>query len=523
VLNRYTMAADLAGSFKPGQPLTLHIQVTAALASPTTTVDVLLPEMALVGPDNSPIGIAAHGNRLMKNAAQWTVPVARDNMIAQQTGLTFPKAGYYRVSVKVDAGAAPTVAENGQMVQNVAVKEFWVWISDVGGRVTSVFEPALFPDSIIVAPGPFRTVSSLLTSSAALAPSAGLTSKCISGDAVYSNRDTNTTVGIPDAYLDYAIQDNVYGNEYGAVRTDGNGHYSICWEGSTNSYGDVALYFRGTYMFDSDTLTNFGRGVGTGTQNILVWDNARGQAFTKLYRTAVASLSVFGHTATRSEILIDTLSSATSDSYYWAIRLQGNSAIWGEFGRFTMSHEYGHLYDFTNLTLTLTDGGCNNQPHFPFNEYTLGCAYSEGWADYFAVATRPSEFPSYVYNIENGNGSTTADGSRVENDVAGFYLDLTDATPTEVGDSLALGGAYVSNVLASCEVYTSGTWAEASGVDHATYCFENQVDSAVTGNSIYFPTRSVDPTNQRNTATRPTGWTSSKVRAIWKKTLYYGR
>lgn len=115
---------------------------------------------------------------------------------------------------------------------------------------------------------------------------------------------------------------------------------------------------------------------------------------------------------------------------------------------------------------------------------------------------------------ENGG-----DGAIQEGAVAAVFWDITDAS-NESHDALDAPGSYVASVVKSCEVRESGSWIDRNGIDHLVYCFENVVDSAITSNATYFPTRSTDPADQRETASEPSGWSKTRIRNIWLRNLY---
>jgi hypothetical protein len=200
-----------------------------------------------------------------------------------------------------------------------------------------------------------------------------------------------------------------------------------------------------------------------------------------------------------------------------------------------MAHELGHAAHEKALNGNVAGGSCPS-PHYLDGAYNLACAYSEGFGNFHAAAIRSSEigyyysyfqyndgYPGHTYSGNTVTGTST-DGSINESAVAAFLLDLTDSD-SETHDLTAYPGSYVSQVIRTCEVYRRiswiSTWVRATGVDHLTYCFENQVDPAVTGSSVYFTTRSPDPTGQRESAAEPFGsWNRWNIRTVWLRDLY---
>lgn len=106
----------------------------------------------------------------------------------------------------------------------------------------------------------------------------------------------------------------------------------------------------------------------------------------------------------------------------------------------------------------------------------------------------------------------------IEGAVAAFFFDITDGA-NESHDHVCYPGSYVANIIETCSVLDGG-WQRADGMDHLIYCFEQEVDPTVTGSGTYFPTRSVDPTDQEEWATEPSGWSQADVRTLWTCNLY---
>lgn len=414
-------------------------------------------------------------------------------------------------------------------MQNTAVDEFWVWISTTGGKVTRDFERQLFPAGYLDVPGPLTAAQ---LDGPVGVPDVDvqryLDQYCVQGTVSYTDRDTNNQMGLADALMDIVIKDKVYGDQRVFLQTTDAGGYQHCYEADSSSWVDIVVYLEGTHAVDVDSIDHVGRAVGTGTMNILTVHNARSHVFRNLYFTAKEAINVFGIGAPRIKFEVDTANTGIAGYLGMSAGiLTTQNSVWNEYGRYVQSHEYGHHFDLANLGLPETSvGTCDSDGdagHRFWETEWLSCAFGEGWADYFAVVTRGSTMPNYTYEMENSSGLGNQDGSLIEFAVGGFLLDMTDNTPTETGDSYSFPGSYIIHVLGTCEVQTSGTWSKRNGIDHAVYCFEGQVDSAITGSSLYFIARGGDPTSQRHTASTPSGWSSSAVRGLWRKNLYNNR
>jgi hypothetical protein len=216
--------------------------------------------------------------------------------------------------------------------------------------------------------------------------------------------------------------------------------------------------------------------------------------------------------------------------------------VWGPLGIFVAAHEYGHAVHERALGGNVAGGQCPS-PHYIDGAHNLQCAYSEGFANFHAVATRRADlrnegesdwaieqnfnYPGWVY--EHGSPvSPSTDGSIIEGAVAAFLYDLVDApdwpdspfnTADGDDDSVTFPGSYLADIIRTCNVLYS-SWTRADGIDHLIYCLEQQVDPAVTGSQMYFPTRSSDPFNQTEAAAEPPGWSVAVIRALWTRNLY---
>lgn len=78
-------------------------------------------------------------------------------------------------------------------------------------------------------------------------------------------------------------------------------------------------------------------------------------------------------------------------------------------------------------------------------------------------------------------------------------------------------GSYVADIIRTCEMYRSFFgWTRANGVDNLVACFER----AVPNYSVYFSSRSPDPSNFRESAAEPSAWNRTNIRKLWRKNLY---
>lgn len=100
--------------------------------------------------------------------------------------------------------------------------------------------------------------------------------------------------------------------------------------------------------------------------------------------------------------------------------------------RHTLAHEYGHHVMYDAYGYASTGHSCPS-PHRVSEASSPGCAWVEGWADFFG----PNAFYGYhryyndgsYYNLETrASGGPFADGDDVEGNVAAALHDLVDST-----------------------------------------------------------------------------------------------
>jgi hypothetical protein len=201
--------------------------------------------------------------------------------------------------------------------------------------------------------------------------------------------------------------------------------------------------------------------------------------------------------------------------------------VWGTYAVFSQAHEYGHAYHEKALggyTWYWYWQGTSCPTHtFQGQAETLECALPEGFADYFAVATRGSAAGPWEGFVESAHQIAWGgpDGSRVEAAIAGFLYDLTDNNRfgSESHDIVQYPGYYVADIISYCNVNPAvrpdGTigWGPNRGVDHLVYCFQRDM----TGSTDHFQTRNPRPVehNQTTGISDPT-----QVKRLWRMNLY---
>jgi hypothetical protein len=482
--------------------------------------------------------------------------------VRQQTSVTIPKPGYYMVVASVlQRSDEPPVAD-GQLVQNVAHEVIWLWIDENGGRVTREFDRSLFPAGTRPQPGPLsskqqrprmRPGRSNNASSAgedrplsSMSTTASYPSQ-VDLQVTYWHQDSAKYVPLARAMAKYVRYDS-YGNycDQETVSTAFDGSVQVpCLldrQGLPSGSYEVQVYTRsGTVQVNNPNFVSHFWGDFTwdcGYPVEVFAESNASHVFTNMNRTISASEAFFSYR--RPFIEVDLVSDSISGycpvsgfggkcnrADYLRIGTHTSQTygpqVWGTNGVFVQAHEYGHAFHEKALGgFYRYYSGCGY--HRWSQPTSLKCALIEGFASYYAVATR-RQATGYEYAVEINFYYPGGDGSIVEGPVASFLYDITDSNLWGVGtpggqldeahDNVAYSGSSVADVIASCQVKQDEAWIYNDGTDHLVYCFERQVDPDITRSSTYFSTRNPDPTEQNQS-----GSPTTAVRALWLKNLY---
>jgi hypothetical protein len=561
-LARFNVDLRAAGSFRPGQPVQLTMSVSALLPTSDATVDLVLPELAQAELRGGWDRYQPTRGGALRPLASRRQALGRGATTQHQASVTFPRPGYY--SVWASVSSADSAFVGGQPVQNTEVKALYVWISETGGKVMEEFDPTLLPDDAVPGLGPLRSRSARAAQSrqprdGQMQQTAGTFEVIID----YYHPIDSMYVNVPDA--DYKV--DAY-TSAGALQ----GSYT----GRTNASGAIIINCGAGYRFNVSVWARNPRVTVTSAASTLrtgalissatyysasscgypEWPDATpnvSHVFNQMNIVANNAASFFGYARPQANVLLVNESAQPYSSYCPTTAYLGctpgndfirintytgstyGQQVYGSNGVWTQAHEYGHAYHEKALGGYVEQfwksAGCPS--NHPISTATkLGCAYPEGFADYFAVATR-GDATGYEYGFEIsfyylGVSPRPADGSVVEGAVGAFLYDITDSNRygpgtaggqlDEAHDAVAYPGRLVAEVMRTCEVTESGVWKRASGIDHIVHCLEKAVYPAITGSTTYFPSRSPDPTAQRATTT--VTWDAAQIRKLWLKNLY---
>ena len=400
------------------------------------------------------------------------------------------------------------------------------------------------PDGFHPQPGPFREVDTGEpkpgADRGAISQSTGLyrASSCASDEVcitlLYYDEDLNETRPLPGVRYEYEVVDAPEGLEdSGSGFADSDGRitvdcpvYGARGEGTaTFSDSKVRIVPR------SDNDFQFGHGdCGEEVQYQL--RSLEGRVWVISWHSIRDSETIFPR---RSVVTYKVNPSAQTGCVYHpppedTIELIENDAwvcIWGGYGIFAVAHEYGHAMHEKLLGGVAWFAADLCAGHEPDVLTDLGCAYNEGWADYYGMATQTMIYASQItpdprftaVRFEsNYYHDAGEDGSIDEGTVAAFFNDLLDPS-NESHDDIDLSGQDLYEVMGSCRVREGNVFIDPSGIDHLIWCLEAAVDGVITSGDDYFPSRDPHPTqeNQPDHA-----WDKDDIRTLWLRNLYGG-
>ena len=543
------------GSMRPGDLITINASAKALYPNSDAEFFVFLPEVeaakATSWDDDFRMPKGEIGRVVEERRS-----VAGQEFFTEELKLRIPSAGYFRVVATARLRAPGRISDEGSWIQDVATRSIWLFISDEGGRVTQTFDASVFPKESRRELGPFRDKRrpSGTPSADVPAPQAGdprrattstlagsRSSSCASNkiclDVQYVDDATGRTEPLPDARLDVVWEDVVL-DDPGYKETDwtdsrGRAEFdcpSAYYEGA----GDVRLVNLDVGIVPEVSASLYLTDSACGRVSSVQSDPEQSIVYVN-FSDAIPSIeSLTGES--RGKILVHVVASNANDTCVYGTTpteritmlrnraSSGKNCVWGDWGRFAAAHEYGHALHHAALGGLAIDSllianGCRD--HDWEVQTSLACAFNEGFASYLALASVGSGVFALEDSVEVNwwLGSEGNDGARQDGSVAAVFWDIDDAG-SEPHDALNLSGAYIADVVRTCKVRVGTSWVDRSGIDHLVYCFENRVDSSITGNSSYFSTRATDPTDQRESAVEPSGWTAARIRSIWLRNLY---
>lgn len=524
-VQRFSVDLNVSGTLTPGSVIRVSATATAELPTGTASFTLSLPEVESAKLSAWDRGFTRPKDVPLISASRSIPSLAR----AQQAQLTHvfsvPVPGVYQVVARAVAPEGEVTNADG-IVLNQTVKTVWLVVEEGGGRVVDTFTPDLLADGFLKEAGPRRarrsrgrsigraSIFSALTSLFSYARELMMGQGYHNWMAMYFDVDTSTFRTLPGAEFDVTIYEGQTPvGSYSGI-TDIYGEFLIPCTSGEVEIGNVrtqnadVLVVGGLGRIDGDVFNGECSAFGEFAQPFpMVVDNQHAEVFRNVSTRVPSIESFFG--ASRNQIRVE-LTTDTENSHYEAgpdkIVIKLPDHIWGPFREFTHVHEFGHAFHRKALGISLP-GNCPSV-HNIDEASNASCAYTEGFADYVGAwftGYLGSFFASGAWQPDK-NGVT--DGNIIEGAFASWLWNMG-----------VYSGTYIADVIATCRVVAGSVLTPATGPDHFTYCFENRIDSLVTGNPAYFPGR-VDPTLFLEDATEPGNWNADNIRTVWVNNLY---
>lgn len=540
---RVDMSIRAIGSFRPGQPLNLEVELTGQADITDGNVQVFV-----LG-DHAP---AATMDRVRPQAElRDLASVALGSSRSSQATVQVPSAGYYKVIVLAQhSGPSTALSADGRRVPVIDrhVKSLWLLVDDQGGRVTDGHDKTVAEKHSLEfgGYGPFVGESGLAGVSVDADPQniGGFT---VSGTITYFNANAGELQDdpVPGAVVSVYCIAADDSTDHADVSTTANasGQYSYtCPFGYNKSNYEVKFFISTpSYTWVTGQGGGLAGAVGSrnfgGTLNLAVVNDAAAHTFLTLRDVVPRTQTKFGRSLWQMTVWV----SETDPNFgiYYDVAnervLINYTRVWtGEDGVFVAAHEYGHAFHYEAIEAPRSYYCSPNGQHGTTTEYTLSCALVEGFADFYAAWLLEDKLTYWDYDLETNPYRVYGDGAIIEATVAAFLYDLVDnnterdAQNNSVGasegfDSVAFPGSYIADLIGTCSTkYLSGqgyAWYSAiDGIDEFAYCAERELSSQAL--TSYFPTRSTYFYDVTEGATEPSGWGMTAIQNLWLYNLY---
>lgn len=544
VVPRVGLDFEVTGAFRPGVPIVVNAVARGRRQADQMDLEVVVhdePSAAGTPPE-------AAGRRRV-NSVQGALGRGAERRVPQT--ITFASPGYYRVSARVvSSGPTPEqVAQGDSIILDTNEETLYILVDEKGGRLTDGFDRAALAGRLpsYGSYGPFReSTRPNRASASAAAGSANASLASAAGTFTYyieyDNNDTGTKRPIGGTRVEIKCLDANFVQQSPQIYTTGaDGSFSFTcpydwFDGKVrlyDIYSDVTGPNNEVAAVDSFTESSL--------QRLTANNRYAAHVFVTLRQYVPLAEQKFGSRyRSRLPVRVSPTDPAFGPDwgYGGADAVRTNyQGVFGERGRFTTMHEYGHAYHWGAIE-PWVNGGCGG-PHYIEYASNLGCAFVEGFADFFAVWVAGSALTTGSgsdYGIETQTFYLNGEGLFTEGSVAGFLYDLVDgsadrdnATNTgateETWDTAVYPGSLIADMIQHCRPYTSSTTTSGttftytdnlSGADQLVYCLEGNV-GAETTNANW---RTTWAAVSRPNITLPTGYSTTLVRTLWKRNLY---
>lgn len=462
------------------------------------------------------------------------------------TSLQFSAPGYYRVQLQTLASATENFTPDGKAVYPHGSDEVFILVKDVGGRVDAVYDSTVAASEGGLAfgsVGPSGT-SRVIEGGAHRAPGpSSMVTSTYYGTAVYHNQEVAgaPSTALNDGYVDGRCLSPI---ATANTRTDASGNFTLVFSVNCTS-AEARITLIDTY---SSVLGGGGVGIGNwmtlvknGTVAYQITNDWAYTVYNDIRLFAPQANTKFGQNRPRVSIWVSSSNPNYGAAYYSGddrIKTDYTKVV-GNNGVFTTMHEYGHAFQWEAIETPRSGGDCPD-PHYLSTEAAYGCAYREGFADFFSWWVAGDSIAGGSFNDEDGetnNWRSQGNGGKIEAAVAAFFYDLVDGTSDRNksgnttgadDDSFTWSGSYIGNIMGSCSLNyidygylppQNKSYTTVNGLDELLICFENSTT-----------VRSAVPSAYQSSwrtyigygegVTEPSGWSASVIRSYWRYNLF---
>lgn len=561
-LPRFDIDVRAHGALRPGIPFELEVVSTVRHDTEDARVEVILPEIA-AAEASSWERIRVPKGAPERKHGEWRRSLSKGQTFRGRAQITIPEPGYYTVIAVVEQlsqerhpGRPPTP----ELVQ----KTVYVRVGEPRGHLDTMFDASVFPSGTRQETGPFTPVTQ--PSRIRYGGDIGTACHGCGGPGYQSTivdyyAEDGSFQVVPEAYVEFTVTNR----SNGSFVTDGRGYTNDRGVISTPCDPDlhnirVVAYaqnarvrvrnYNGGSPTDVQPLTataasdpsELGRYSGPCPYaNFSVRANANSAVlFKNLTVTTAEEERRFGSWLSRIRALATIDDSRVTAYHYDGGGVETSPHInivsWnitGQGGVFVAAHEFGHMFHDLGLGGMMRYfkyGSACPRDHYQHQMYSMECALSEGFANYYAATTRGAEAgQSYLlyerneYYLKQAAISDT-DGSRMEGAIAAFFWDLTDPPSGEDWDpSQPMSYEALGEALKYCKVAVGSESRLNHSIDHLVYCFEQRqpYKFAVNGKEqSFFLYSSAKASNYQTGAG---GMDHNHVRRLWLVNLYSRR
>jgi hypothetical protein len=539
-IDQFALSVDLTGPLRPGSPVQIRAIARALLPSRAARVQIVVPDAAsmrlarqLGHADRVPIGVPlpveARTRQMMPTGA----------MVQQSARVIFNRPGYYRVMLIAEDVSGDDPLVNGRAVRNQMAKEVWVLITPAGGKVTQDYNPDLVPAGVPTQSGAFGKPVPNATCGTSCPPPCtgcgcgGCANNFVTFEALTQFTDSGSIVNQPLKMAKITVQTpsstvNGVTDSQGRFRMNSCPSYPGTWTITIyNQNADVVVYKRVLLPLRTSVAVS-GNINNTSCGKVVQYVSGLPESYV-FVNAAIAAANgrtFFGRSRPILTYWLDHAPEAGQLADYSPgdddIEMYTNDYLFSR-GIFVAAHEYGHAFNEKALG-GIRGGGCPSQ-HYIDSLSNFGCAFSEGFADYYAAATRG---PEAAYYDRFDSPHAFSQGAASEQAVAAFYFDVTDPVGSgaeAAWDVIQYPGSYMAQLIETCEEFSGLSaitvgWNRARGVDAIIYCMERFLDPQVR-TAYFFAGNDRLIYDFREGATEPGGTTqASDVRRAWLHNLY---